>query len=139
MKLALIKDGNVEVVELPKKHNYTDIKALLEIESPIDCIEREIGGKIYDLWIDDEGALKEDDVITAITFHEGAPCEFVLGRILVSHHNEEGAMTGLDIGEITSISKEMKQLASPESVPPIMWVGQERKFREDGIFLKLGV
>lgn len=139
MKLALIKDGKVEAIELPKEHDYRDIKKLLEIDSPIDCIERKIGGKWFDLWIDDEGALKDDDEITAVTFtNDGYACEFLLGRVLIAHHDSEGYTTGLSDDEIKLVKENLKKdmLLSGCGAE---WVGKVRYIRKDGKFLMLRV
>lgn len=139
MRLALIKDGRVEAVELPANHSYLDIKDLLGIESPIDCISRLVSGKAFDLWIDDEGALKDDDVITAITFSEGfGACELIMGRILIAHHDEEGNVTGLSDDEMALVESAMRKV--PKFVGrEAEWLGMNRHVRDDGTFMMLEV
>ena len=143
MKLALVKDGKVEVVELSKEHDYRDLKRLLEIDSPLDCIERKVNGKTFDIWIDDEGALKDDEKITAMTIMERKEgkrvCEFILGNLIIAHHDGEGNTTGLSDEEIELVKGAMKKLPYAKYLKPIEWVGAERSFREDGALFVLGI
>lgn len=139
MRLALIKDGRVEAVELPKEHTYLDIRDLLGIETPIDCVSRKVNGKAFDLWIDDEGALKDDDEITAITLSpSGHACELILGRILVANHDEEGNTTGLSDDEMALVEGAMMTLKKYAG-KKTMWLGMDRRIRDDGTFMLLEV
>ena len=141
MKLALVKDGKVEAVELPEEHDYKDLKRLLGIDSPLDCIERKVNGKVFDVWIDDEGALKDDDEIAAVTFMEesGNPCELLLGNLLIANHDEEGRTTGLSDEDIKLVKNAMTKVAYPHMMKPIEWVGAKRRLRDDGALFVLGV
>ena len=101
MKVILIKPlEQPKVVELPKNHEYTDIKKMLEISSPLDCIRRKIGKKYYDFWIDDEGLFKEKKYLTCLC--ENAK-EILCGAVMIARHDNKGNTTGLTDGEIESI------------------------------------
>ena len=92
-----------KVVELPKKHHYTQLKKLLEIDSPIDCATRKLSnGKWYDLWIDDEGLLKAKARICGSCNNA---TEYLCGNILIARHDRYGNTTGLTDDEIDYILK----------------------------------
>lgn len=106
MKCILIKAGEkVEVIELPKEHSYKDIKKLLEIDSPIDCVERKIGKVYYDFWVDDEGLLKDGEKKVCGYLMDNRCRELLVGNILITHHDDEGNTTGLTDEEIEEILK----------------------------------
>lgn len=104
IKGLLIKPGadRPEIVEIPKEHDYTDIKSLMGLDSPLDCIERKIGRKVYDLWVDDEGLLKEDKTLTGILDHITAT-EILCGPILIVRHDGKGGMETLTEDDIINI------------------------------------
>lgn len=109
MKLLLIKPKEkYEIVSLPKKHSYKDLKRFLEIESPLTVIVRKIDGEEYDIWLDDEGLLKEERCITGACMNAR---ELLVGNLLIARHDEEGNTTGLtdeDIKRITRVIIENK-------------------------------
>ena len=101
MKLLLCKvDKEPEVVELPKDHDYHDLKKLLEISSPLTVVERKIGDKYYDLWIDDEGLFKEPKYLTGCCLNAN---EILCGNILIVNHGDNGETTGLSEDDIMNI------------------------------------
>ena len=105
MKLLLIKPKEkFEVVKLPKKHHYTDLKKLLEIDSPLTVVERKIGEKYFDIWLDDEGLLKEDRQLTGACMNAG---EYLVGNLLIATHDDEGNTTGLTDEQINLITKHL--------------------------------
>lgn len=95
MKAVLCKPNEKpKVVDLPKKHDYLDIKALLEIESPISCVSRKIGNAYYDIWCDDEGLFPEKKYASAMLIKEGCR-EILCGNLLIAKHDGEGNTVGL--------------------------------------------
>lgn len=96
-----------EVVEIPEKHTYKDIQALCELNgSPLDCVVRSIKGKKYDIWCDDEGLLHAGDkTIAGLYYNMRHPdwAEFLVGSILIAHHDDEGNLTGLEPDEIEDV------------------------------------
>lgn len=101
MRVVLIKPKEeAKVVELADNHKYTDIKDLLEISSPLTCVERKIGGQYYDIWCDDEGLLKDKKYLCGVATGN---FEALCGNLLITHHDEEGNTTGLSEEEIESI------------------------------------
>lgn len=108
MKVVLFKPNeDAKVVELAKDHDYTDIKKLLEIDSPLTCIERKIGNKYFDIWCDDEGLLKDDKIVCGVLLQSEGQ-EILCGNLLIANHDEEGNTIGLS-------DKEIKMIMSPES------------------------
>ncbi len=106
MKVILCKPNTKpEVVELPKKHNYKDIKRLLEIDSPLTCVSRKIteNGQYYDFWCDDEGLFPEKKYMSAMCKNG---CELLCGNVLIAKHDNEGNLIGLKKEEIEEILKE---------------------------------
>lgn len=103
MKLLLCKvDKEPEVVELNEKHDYKDIKKLLGIESPITVVDRKIGNKRYDLWIDDEGLLKSERFVGGVCLNYE---ELLCGNILIANHDGKGNIKGLTDDDLKNILK----------------------------------
>ena len=100
--LLLTPNDRPLIVEL-KDGGYEELRDLLNLDgSPMDCVTREIKGKKYDFWIDDEGLLKEHKYITAMLDSKDAQ-EVICGNILIALHDDEGNTTGLSIEDINRI------------------------------------
>ena len=95
MKVILCKPNEQpKVVDIKKDHDYHDIKRLLEIESPLTCVERKIGNAYYDFWCDDEGLFPNKKYASAILMnYEGE--EILCGNVLIAKHDNEGNLVGL--------------------------------------------
>ena len=103
MKVIIISPTEAPAVyNLSKEHDYKDIKKILGIESPVDCIERRIGEKWYDLWIDDEGLFKEEKYVTAVCKDAN---EIIVGKIMIANHTKDGNIKGLTNEDIDNIYK----------------------------------
>ena len=115
MKVLVFKPGQKsEIVELPIDHDYTDIKKLLEIDSPIDCATRKIGDKYFDIWCDDEGLLKDN--LRASAFNDLSKDylkEVICGNIVIANSNEEGETVGLTDADIALIQSSTKIIDKP--------------------------
>ena len=101
MKVILCKPNDKpKVVKKKKKHTYLDIKALLEIESPITCVSRKIGDVCYDFWVDDEGLFPENKCMCGICTNAK---EVLCGNILIAKSNSSGNLIGLTEDEIEKV------------------------------------
>lgn len=106
IKMVLIKAGEAKRIEMKKAPGYKEIKKLLGIESPVDVQERKIGGKLYDVWLDDEGLLHgEKHSISGITTFSGSGkvCEFMVGNLLIANHDEEGNVSSLSDDDVKNV------------------------------------
>lgn len=112
MKFILIKAGEkAEVIELQGDTiDYLKMKEYLQIDSPVTCVERKIGSKYYDLWLDDEGLLKDEEsrIVSGVLMHEGST-EILIGNMLILKHDEEGNSIGLT-------DEEIKELKMPQHI-----------------------
>lgn len=110
MKFVLIKaGGKAEVIELIDQStiDYKQMKKFLEIDSPVTVVERCIGGKYFDLWVDDEGLFKEERIITGIFVNHRkgtAGEELLCGNMLILKHDNEGNSVGLTDEEIKEVT-----------------------------------
>ena len=101
MKVILCKPNmKPQVVDIPKKHTYLDIKALLEIESPPICVSRKVGSEYYDFWCDDEGLFQENKCMCGICTNEN---EILCGNTLIAKSDNEGNLVGLTEDEIKKV------------------------------------
>lgn len=101
MKVILCKPNDKpKVVDIPKKHTYLDIKALLEIESPLTCVRRKIGNNYYDFWCDDDGLFPENKCVCGICTNAK---EVLCGNILIAKSDSEGNLIGLTKDEIEKV------------------------------------
>lgn len=92
--------GDIEVAEVEqnKLQSYYD---LLECDV-IDCTVRRIGSREYDIICDDEGLMKENPTVTAVT-HGFLPKPALVGNLFICNHDEEGNWTGLTDEEVKEI------------------------------------
>ena len=104
IKVMVFKPGKkAEIVDFPVIHDYTDIKKVLEISSPIDCASRTIGGKLFDIWCDDEGLLKDNLKTCAFNDLTKRPLnEVICGNIMIAT-SCDGEITGLSDADIALI------------------------------------
>lgn len=66
----------------------------------IDCTVRRIGSKEYDIVCDDEGLLKAEPMVTAVTKN----LQFALvGNLFICHHDDDGNWTSLTDEEVEEI------------------------------------
>jgi len=112
LKLLLLKRGEEpKVVFLKKEHDYTDLKTLLGIDSPITVATRKIGGKRFDIWCDDEGLLKGDEFIAlAVSIYPRYANEFLVGNLLIATSDSEGNTTGLSDNDIDLIKSNIHKV-----------------------------
>lgn len=78
----------------------------------IDIVERKIGGKVFDIVLDDEGLLKENPIPSMI---EKNGRIMLVGNLLICHHDNNGNLTSLD--------KEDKDLIE-KNIIPIIYKGK---------------
>lgn len=106
--ILLSPSGEPEFVDVKK--DYRDVKRLLGIDSPVTVVERCIGGKYFDLWIDDEGLFKQeqDGTILACGVCDNAQ-EILAGKILIVNHNGE-EMASLTNQDMELICENLKRI-----------------------------
>lgn len=103
MKVILCKPNEQpKAVDIKEDHDYRDIKRLLEIESPLTCVERKIGNAYYDLWCDDEGLFPDKKYASAMLMHHEGQ-EILCGNVLIAKHDGEGNTIGLKKEELEEI------------------------------------
>lgn len=107
MKFVKINAGGLaEIVELEGQDtiDYKKMKELLGFDSPVTVVERKIMGEYYDLWLDDEGLLKDSDeriISGVLVSREGT--EYLIGNILILRHDDEGNSIGLNEEQIDKV------------------------------------
>ncbi len=95
--LPVIKDGSFDA---------NDFKSLYPL---LNCrvftiATRKIGGKYFDIYLDDEGLLKDGNIVSAISIDNS---EVLVGNILVVKHDDDGGIVGLDKDEMKFVKLSM--------------------------------
>lgn len=107
--------GKVEIV--PNLETYY---SLLNCDL-IDIVTRKIGGRYYDIIVDDEGLFKSEPKISA-QVEDGS---FLVGNLLVlgtpDADDEEGKETGLTEFDIRRIANNVRFAVTKEGISPILW------------------
>lgn len=89
---------------------------LLECDC-IDIAERSVGGKIFDIIVDDEGLMRDTQVISAID----SRCKpMLVGNLLFVHHDREGHTTGLsdsDCEHLLASVHHVRTISDPDGHP----------------------
>ena len=87
--------------------NLERIYAMLEC-SCIDVATRKFGNNYYDIYCDDEGLFKKDNLPTIATFDDnGNLVEQIVGNVFVCKHDGEGGMESLTDSEIQEVLKNL--------------------------------
>lgn len=110
----MAKDKQVEVLVITPtnvklkviENDYRAFKKELNINSPLDCIQRTIGSKRYDIWLDDEGLFNQnaDGTIGSIAINTTWE-EFLAGNLIIANHDEEGYTLSLSDEDIENVKK----------------------------------
>lgn len=69
----------------------------------IDIVVRDFGGKKLDVVCDDEGLLKEGNILSIATFHEGKCVEQIVGNVLILNHDSQGNLASLSEEDLEAI------------------------------------
>ena len=97
LKGVLVKvDGTNEVIEI--EDTLKNLYQVCDCEC-IDIISRRIGGKVFDIVLDDEGLLKEK-MITAMREDRA---EILVGNLFVVKNTGKGNLKGLNQEEIDHV------------------------------------
>lgn len=76
----------------------------------IDIVVRRIGGELYDIICDDEGLLKEDPKVSAIS----ADCRpMLVGNLIFAKHNNQGETTSLSNDDVIRILSQITHGIDP--------------------------
>ena len=77
--------------------------------SCIDIVRRSIGGKMFDIFIDDEGLLKTGagERISAIAMEDGSPFPQLVGTLVFANHDAAGNTTDLSLDDTLLISSKI--------------------------------
>ena len=99
---------NVEKQQLPKVMDIEDnLDVFYELIGCrcVDIVERKIGNKYFDVICDDEGALKDNTVVSAVDtqFHP-----MIFGNLIISKSDDEGNLIDLSEEDIKQILRHTK-------------------------------
>lgn len=99
---------NVENQELPRVIDIEDeLDVFYELIGCrcIDIVHRKIGNKYFDVICDDEGALKDDCIVSAVNtqFHH-----MLVGNLIVSKSDDKGNLIDLSDEDIKQILRHTK-------------------------------
>lgn len=77
--------------------------------SCIDIARRSIGGKMFDIFVDDEGLLKADagEHISAVAIEDGEVAPQLVGTLVFANHDAAGNTTDLTLDDTLLISSKV--------------------------------
>jgi hypothetical protein len=137
-RVLVIKSNGADVKEI--EIDYRSLKEEIEIESPITCITRVIGGNAYDIWLDDEGLFKEQDdgTILSSAFCNNAN-EILAGNILIARESN-GEVSSLTDEDIELIYQNLKRIKQDCVINYETSIGLKKmKFAKSSIILEYSV
>ena len=78
----------------------------------IDIARRTVGGKMFDIFVDDEGLLKADagDRISAIAEEDGKLSPQLVGTLVFANHDAAGNTTDLTLDDTMLIASRVKRI-----------------------------
>ena len=131
-------------IDTPKEVEI-DSENIKELQEIIGCrcftmVSRIIGGKEYDLWIDDEGLFKveEDGTILASGICSNA-YEILAGKILIAN-NKGDEMDSLNVEDFTTIMNNLIYVTKDTKIGYDTNIGHcEMLFKKEGVLLRYEV
>lgn len=86
----------------------TEINELEDFYEHLECgcmdvANRKIGSKRFDIWVDDEGLLKDSPIISAVSITDGEVVPMLAGNLIIANHDLEGNTTSLSDADIKMI------------------------------------
>lgn len=106
--LVDVERNVIEVVEITYddvKKNYLDVYYDLLNCELFDIVTRRFGKEYLDVYIDDEGALKEYNIPAIITKDDGKIVEVIYGNVFIASHDDEGNTISLTDAQIDAVMK----------------------------------
>lgn len=102
-KLLLLDVTEQKLIDMVKQVECQDLDDFYKYLkcSCFDIARRKIGGKYYDIFVDDEGLLKEGFIVSAIDSKGNA---MLVGNLIFANHDAEGNTTSLSEEDIANIS-----------------------------------
>lgn len=73
--------------------------------TPFDIVTRPIGGKLYDIFVDDEGLFRENPIVSAV---DSAGNSQLVGNLIIANHDARGNTTSLTNDDIRRIKKNIR-------------------------------
>lgn len=111
MRSLLLNTNTNKIRAVKTKADLDDLYRLIECNT-IDIVTRQIGNKVFDIVVDDEGLLKEDAKISAVDDF-GEPMLF--GNLLFFHNDGNGNFTELNEDDIECIRKHTRTIIDSNS------------------------
>lgn len=84
--VPVVKDGTFD------RNNFKSLYSLLNCTT-FTIVSRKIGKKVFDIYLDDEGLLKEDSIPSAMSIDNQ---ELLVGNLLIIKHDDNGEVVSLD-------------------------------------------
>lgn len=116
MILVDVKNRNIRIVEADGLDDYYELIGC----RCIDIVNRDIGGKRYEVICDDEGLFTDGPQVSAVN-RAGQP--MLVGNLLIAGQAEEGELTALTEEDIITINESIgmaTSLAHPDPYPLII-------------------
>lgn len=98
-----VKNRHIEVVPFDEKLEYLQGLVGGLIEHFI--IDRDLDRLHIDMWIDDEGKLKEGLKPTFALLHDGKLYDYILGNCVFSKYTDQGETLGLSPDEVGIVTR----------------------------------
>lgn len=119
MARVLVLDAMSDSVRLAHCEKLEDFYRELDA-SPFDIARRRVGGKMYDIFVDDEGLFRENPIVTAIT----AECEpMLVGNLIFANHDGQGNTTDLtdeDLARIIASLVKVRTAGRPDGYTAVL-------------------
>lgn len=119
MARVLVLDVEKDELREAQCHNIDDFYRELNAE-PFDIARRVIGGKPYDIFIDDMGLLKENPIVSAV---DGSLTPMLVGNLVFANHDGSGntvSLTDEDMVHIASCIGKAYSQARPDGYKILM-------------------
>ena len=110
MARVLVLDVNKNEVREANCNELKDFYRELQAEL-FDITRRKIGGKMFDIFVDDIGLFREDPVVSAFDKNTLEP--MLVGNLIFANHDAAGNTTDLSMKDIVIICESIAKVKTP--------------------------
>lgn len=104
-----VENGETRIAECEELDDfYKELNA-----EPFDIVMRDIGGKIFDIFVDDMGLFRDDPIVSAVS--KSSFNTELVGNLIFANHDKWGNTTDLSDEDISLIRDNLLWVSDIES------------------------
>ena len=118
MKVLLLDTDSLQPQVVETEGGLAEWYRLIKCDL-IDIVSRKIGGRYFDIIVDDEGLYKGGAKVTALDTQQQP---LLVGNLVICNHDGEGGETSLTDEDIELIKRQLVVLTEADAEDPQRWL-----------------